>query len=193
MSKRATSATARSTSSCASAPLGSSSASLSISCRAASRLPSQRSARNASVSRVTRCSLRASRSVSHAGSAARSSGVTATVAPAPASAANHADDCVVRSARGNVISVTLSGSRLRACRSSACAPSVPGLPDGIRRSISLREPNRPRLALAATNASQRKCCSTMNTSRSSQPARRAAARIESAASITPSGSSPWTT
>ena len=59
--------------------------------------------------------------------------------------------------RGSVISVTLSRSRLRAWRSRAAAPSTPGLPDGIRRSTSLRAPKSPRFALAARKASQRKC------------------------------------
>jgi hypothetical protein len=48
-------------------------------------------------------------------------------------------------------------------------------------------------ALAASSASHLNPGSTTRTSRSSQPVRRAAARIASPASIASSGSSPWTT
>ena len=139
------------------------------------------------------CPCRASRCEIQRGSSSRDTGQTGTSTPAPASAANHADDCAALSSFGSVTTVTLSGFGFVAYASSAFAPSTPGLPVGMRRSTRRREPNRPRFALFARNASQRNWGSTTNTSRSSQPARRAAARTASPASSASSGSSPWIT
>src|SRR6186713_1222223 len=69
-------------------------------------------------------------------------------------------------------------------------PPVPGLPEGRRSSINLREPNRERLLEEARTASQSATRSMKWTSRSSKPARLARARIASAASPTSSASSP---
>ena len=63
----------------------------------------------------------------------------------------------------------------------------------MRRSTSLRSPNRLAFALAPMNASHLKPGSTTSTSRSSRRRARAAARIASPASSASSGSSPWTT
>jgi histidine triad (HIT) family protein len=74
----------------------------------------------------------------------------------------------------------------------ALEPPVPGLPEGSRISMSLREPNSDRLLVAARTASQSPTRSMKNTSRSSKPARFAAARMASAASPTSRASSPVT-
>src|SRR5947207_2228338 len=120
-------------------------------------------------------------------------GWTAIVTPICERVENHAEPKVARSSRGSVTSVTLSGLGLAAYASRAFAPSTPGLPLGMRKSISLRLPNRPRFAFAAINASHLNPESTTSTSRSSHPARRAADRISSPASSASSGSSPWIT
>ena len=111
--KRATSATARSTSSCASSPFGQQQREL------VDLLPRREQVAFAALgeerervarrraARFARAARRSTPAAPRVRSARRRSST-----PASASAANHADDCVARSTRGSVISVTLSGSRL---------------------------------------------------------------------------------
>ena len=85
---------------------------------AASRLPSTRSAKNASVRcpaspAPTRWSCAARRWAIHTGRALRSTGSTRTVTPARSSASNQALDCWARSSLGSCTRVTRSALRLR--------------------------------------------------------------------------------
>src|SRR5450830_30931 len=78
--------------------------------------------------------------------------------------------------------VRLSGFRLAAYSCSAWPPSLPGLPVGMRSSISFLSPNSDSSWFAASSSPHLKLRSTVSTSRSEYPCARAARRILSAAS-----------
>ena len=84
-----------------------------------------------------------------------------------------------------------SGSRAHSA-SRALPPSVPGLPDGMRTSRSLRVEKSERFAAEAPTFDQSAPGSALNTSRSAQPDLRAAARMASPASSARSASAPCT-
>ncbi len=91
----------------------------------------------------TRWPCSAKRLASQAGSALRSITSAATLTPAPSSAPNHAAFCCCQSSLGRCTSRRLSGPASLASCCSASLPSLPGLPDGMRISISCWSANRP--------------------------------------------------
>src|SRR5690349_20952682 len=155
------------------------------------RFPSTQSARKRRVSGFAFCFWRERRAAIHSGRRARSTGNTLTTVPFDPSAQNQADDWPARSRRGSRTSVTASPGSLAQNASIACDPSVPGLPEGRRSSISLRSPKSEGLAALAASWPQSKPRSASSTLRSANPPARARARIASAASMESSGSSPW--
>ena len=161
-SKRATLATAACASSIPSRwPSGYSSASLSISCLAASRLPSTRSANKANASRSISKPWRRKRPLIHCGKACVVTALASSTTAFCDSAVNHLPCICVRSSLGNITITTVSSGKRSASFCKASPPVLPGLPFGMWISISFKSANKPMLLAAANNSSQSKLLSAV--------------------------------
>ncbi len=165
-SKRATSATPCSIDACEISPAGQSKANLSISCLAARRFPSSRSASTSSASGDADWPCRARRVLNQAGRRSRSTGLDSIITAASNKARNHFAFWPCQSISGRVINVTVSGGSLEQYDSIAGPPSRPGLPLGIRNSTRRREAKSDISFDAARNVVQSKPGSAMKTTRS---------------------------
>ena len=131
-SNRATFATASSASATLiMLPLGCSKANLSISCLAASRLPSTRSANSVKASASMSNPAFFRRPLIQAGSVLPETALASNTTPCRAIAANHLACVCAFSSLGSMTTVTVSSGRFSARLSNASPPFFPGLPFGI--------------------------------------------------------------
>ena len=191
-SKRLLFATAPLTSAAVTSPAPSNNRSFSISCPAASRLPSTRSAISATASRSGLSPAWRMRAAIQPGNSRNATGQTGTLTPLASSVFAHLDDCALRSSLGPLTTSIKSGPVLSTRSTIACPPARPGLPVGNRSSMIRFSANRDRLAPELVSCPQSNPAAAICRSLAVNPWARAASRIASSASATSKCSSPVT-
>ena len=139
--------------------------SLSTSCAAASRLPSTRSASNATASAVALSPREASRAPIQAPHSCALGAFNTTIVALASSFLVQAPSCLLLHCSA-VISRVTSGGGSAQNAVIALAPSVPGRPVGRRKSINRRLANSDMLAPARATSFQSKYWLASSTSRS---------------------------